>query len=229
MTQPSGSPPPPTYGGKRAMWEQRYREKEPGDFHWFRADAPPELEELLERGELPEGGALDVGCGPGSVTVRLAQVFRPAIGMDIAHTATVEAARLARDGDSSARFLVGEAPALPFRDGSFGLIFDRGCLQAVSRSKWPAYFGEIDRLLTSGGILQLYCSQTPRGAAHLLSAKGFKRIARRVMGRKQASPLSRAITQMLPASMETVEMRDERFRTPQGRLRLSTYGLFRKR
>src|ERR1041385_21654 len=178
-------------GGKRDMWESRYRERDLSQFFWYRADAPPELKTLMESERRPtSGAAIDLGCGPGVMTVYLSQYMRPAVGVDIAHAAVAQAKRLAEEQDSAARFLVVEAPALPFRSGSAGLIFDRGCLQAIPRSAWPKYFGEVDRLLQPGGQLWLYCSAPT--SARLLTRRGLRTVAGRLVGRQQ-KPLGETI------------------------------------
>src|SRR5438093_13497094 len=112
---------------KRAMWEARYRERDLTDFFWYRDEAPAELIRLMEGPNRPvDGGALDLGCGPGMMSVYLSQHLQPTVGVDIAHAAAVQAKGLAEERNSSARFMVVEAPVLPFRPGAFGLVFDRG-------------------------------------------------------------------------------------------------------
>jgi SAM-dependent methyltransferase len=214
--------------GKRQLWEARYRQRDLSEFFWYDAEPPPELRRLMEsNGTRSDGAALDLGCGPGHLTVYLSQHMRPAVGVDIAHAAVSQARSLAAERDSDARFAVVEAPDLPFRSGAFGLVFDRGCLQAIPRSSWPKYFREVDRLLRPGGHLWLYCSTV--ADAPLLSRRGLRLRLRRVLGRKPPRSLSDAILRQLPPSMESVEIEDRRFRTPAGRNRLLVYGLFRKR
>jgi SAM-dependent methyltransferase len=119
-----------------------------------------------------------------------------------------------------------EAPALPFRSDTFGLVFDRGCLQAVPRQAWPKYFQEVQRLLRPGGHLWLYCSTVARSG--LMTRRGLRQMLGRVGGKGSVS-LSGSILEHLPRSMETIEIEDREFRTPAGRDRLLVYGLFRKR
>jgi SAM-dependent methyltransferase len=214
---------------KRELWEERYRRRDTSEFHWYREEPPPELLRLLEEGGVPAGAALDLGCGPGVVTTFLADRFRPAVGMDIAVTAVSEAGARASDRGSSAVFVAGEAPQLPFRDASFAFVFDRGCLQAVPRQAWGTYFTEVERLLVPGGALQLYCSRVSgqsRGRARAALSR-----ARRILGRRRApgERLSAVLTRLLPPAMEPVTMEDQRFRTPAGRMRMLTYAVVRKR
>src|SRR5436190_1522961 len=200
---------------KRAMWEARYRERDLSDFFWYRDDAPPELTRLMEGPSRPAaGGALDLGCGPGVMTVYLGQYLRPAVGVDIAHAAVLRAKGLAEERKSPARFMVVEAPVLPLRSEAFGLVFDRGCLQAIPRSSWPTYFREVERVLRPGGLLWLYCSTVSRPP--LLSKRGLRFMARRMRGRARGS-LGEIIQAQLPSSMETLELENRSFSTPAGK------------
>lgn len=64
-----------------------------------RVPYPPELATLLAR-VLPaddSGRLLDVGCGPGSLTLLLAPLFTDAVGVDADAGVLAEAARLAGD------------------------------------------------------------------------------------------------------------------------------------
>jgi SAM-dependent methyltransferase len=213
--------------GKRAMWEARYRERDLSEFFWYRDEAPPELVRLMEGPRKPTaGGALDLGCGPGVMTVYLSQFLRPTVGADIAHAAVVRARALAEERDSLARFMVVEAPVLPFRSEAFGLVFDRGCLQSIPRGSWPSYFREVERVLRPGGFLWLYCSTVSRPP--LLSKRGLRFMARRMLGRARGS-LAEIIQAQLPSSVETLELENRSFTTPAGKSRVLVYGLFRKR
>jgi SAM-dependent methyltransferase len=220
--------PDPTQQGKRAMWETRHQERDVSDFFWYSAEPPKELRRLMESDRRPtEGAALDLGCGPGHLTVYLSRHLQPAVGVDIALAAVSKARDQARDQGSRAHFGVVEAPDLPFRSEAFGLVFDRGCLQAIRRSAWPKYFTEVNRLLRPGGYLWLYCSTVARPKT--FSKRGLRRMAGRLTGTREPDSLSETITRHLPRSMEAVELEDREFRSPSGGDRLLVYGLFRKR
>lgn len=210
------------------MWEARHQQRDASDFFWYRPEPPEELRRLMEGDAAPtEGAALDLGCGPGHLTIYLSKYLRPAVGVDIALAAVAKARDLAREQGSPARFGVVEAPDLPFRSGAFGLVFDRGCLQAIPRSAWPKYFSEVDRLLRPGGHLWLYCSTVAHPKT--FSKRGLRQMAGRFTGNKEPASLSENIARHLPPSMETLELEDRQFRSPSGRDRLLVYGLFRKR
>lgn len=231
--QTGSGPPTPEPGtptsDKRRSWETQWQQRAGADFQWYLSEPPPELVELMAREDLPGGGALDLGCGPGVATASLASRFSPAVGMDIASGAVSEARALAREKGERASFLVAEAPLLPFRDRSFGLVFDRGCLQAIPRNAWERYFREVERLLVPGGMLQLYVSKAAREFPPLLSARGVRLRLKWLKGKRGPQFVSPDLIRgLLPGSMRELELRQFPFRVAGGKLRNVTYGLFRK-
>lgn len=96
---------------------------------------------------------LDVGCGPGSITIELAKVVAPGpvVGIDVDATAIEQARKSAADKEvTNASFHVEEAAALSFPDDSF----DAAC--AASTFQWlktPAKAArEVLRVLRPGGV-----------------------------------------------------------------------------
>src|SRR5579859_5736201 len=75
---------------------------------------------------------LDVGCGPGSITVGFARAVAPSevVGIDQEASAVAAATALAAAQSlPNARFEVANAAALPFPDGSFGAAFAHTLLE----------------------------------------------------------------------------------------------------
>lgn len=103
----------------------------------------------------PDGArVLEVGCGPGRLSIQLArQHGLDVTGLDL-DPAMIERARAnsdhAGDGDErGSSFLVGDVASLPFPDGSFDLI-----VSTLSMHHWAdpeAGLAEIGRVLRSGG------------------------------------------------------------------------------
>jgi SAM-dependent methyltransferase len=219
-----------TSGQLRDVWESKWDKRRGEEFGWYISEPPAELVRLVEQGSVQSGAALDLGCGPGVVTAYLTRHFPLVLGLDIAYGAVREARELTSKERGTARFVVAEAPFLPFRDGSFSFIFDRGCMQNVSQEIWPRYMREVERLLASGGMFQLYCSKPARRGSSL-SIRGVKtRVRRALRGRKPAGRnLSHDFLRRLaPPSMTTMVMEDFPFRTTGGTLRTFVHALFRK-
>jgi ubiquinone/menaquinone biosynthesis C-methylase UbiE len=101
----------------------------------------------------PEGLAVDLGCGPGYLVVKLAQ-SAPGLhvtGIDLADEMLVEAERQARLSGLQDRvaFKKGDAAQIPFPDGSLDLV-----VSTMSLHHWSdpvAVLDEIARVLQPGG------------------------------------------------------------------------------
>ena len=95
------------------------------------------------------GSALDIGCGTGRESARLAASGLAVTGLDIA-PAMLEKAR---QDYPTITFCEGDADALPFETGEFGGVFSSMALQ-WSESPQQA-IAEVARVLRSGGRGQL--------------------------------------------------------------------------
>jgi len=97
---------------------------------------------------------LDVGCGPGTITVDLARRVGTGqvVGVDnVDEVLTVARAAAERDGISNARFAVGDAYDLDFDDGSFDIVHAHQVLQHLSDPVRALV--EMGRVCRHGGIL----------------------------------------------------------------------------
>lgn len=88
------------------------------------------LAPYLERG----ARVLDVGCGPGSVTLDVACAVDPGrvVGVDLRVPSVAEAIRLGRRlAVANCRFLPGSACALPFAEATFDLTYSCAVLEYI--------------------------------------------------------------------------------------------------
>jgi SAM-dependent methyltransferase len=79
---------------------------------------------------------LDCGCGPGSITVGLAELVTPGsvTGVDTDAAQVVRARALAAErAVANARFEEASVYALPFPDGSFDVVFSHALLEHLQR------------------------------------------------------------------------------------------------
>jgi SAM-dependent methyltransferase len=103
----------------------------------------------------PDGArVLEVGCGPGRLSIRLARQHGiDVIGLDL-DPAMIERARANADsagtrGPRGPSFVVGDVASLPFPDGSFDVV-----VSTLSMHHWAdpmAGLAEIGRVLRPGG------------------------------------------------------------------------------
>lgn len=84
----------------------------------------------------PGSTLLDIGCGPGTITVGLARRIAPAnaVGIDASTAIVGLAAReAANEQVLNASFLAGDLYRLPYRDGSFDVVYAHQVLQHLNR------------------------------------------------------------------------------------------------
>jgi ubiquinone/menaquinone biosynthesis C-methylase UbiE len=96
---------------------------------------------------------LDCGCGPGSITIDLAQLVSPgqAFGIDI-ESSHIERAKVLQQAKkvSNVEFRVADLNQLPFKDNTFDAAFAHG---VVEYFRDPVHaFREIRRVMKSGGV-----------------------------------------------------------------------------
>ena len=99
---------------------------------------------------------LDCGCGPGSITVDLAQAVAPgeAIGIDLREDALAQGRALARERRiANVTFQTASVYQLPYPDDSFDAAFACAVLQHLATPLTA--LKEMRRVLKSGGIIGL--------------------------------------------------------------------------
>ena len=110
----------------------------------------------------PGDRVLDIGCGPGNISIGLADAVKPGelYGIDIEPSQVEIANQLARTGGrDNATFQVADALALPFEDGSFDVVHCRETLMYIPDTQ--AALAEVMRVLKPGGLFscrEMICS-----------------------------------------------------------------------
>lgn len=107
-------------------------------------------------GELAPGQCLlDIGCGPGTITLDLARRVAPGdvVGIDVAASVVAQATELAtRTHDvTNARFEVGDVYALAYPDDAFDVIHAHQVLQHLGDP--VAALREMRRVVRPGGVV----------------------------------------------------------------------------
>jgi ubiquinone/menaquinone biosynthesis C-methylase UbiE len=99
---------------------------------------------------------LDVGCGPGSITLGFAEAVAPGnvVGVDFQPSQVAQAQHLlAKRGLSNLRFEVADAYKLPFPDNSFDAVFAHAVLWHLQDPQRA--LGEMRRVLRAGGLVAI--------------------------------------------------------------------------
>ena len=125
----------------------------------------PEFQKMLDRRNAALNAAhllphlkpgmrlIDLGCGPGTISVGLAQAVAPGAlqGIDMEES-QIEIARAAAaaGGHDNATFQTGDATELPFEDDSFDVVHCHALLNHAPDTQ--AVLAEVRRVLKPGGL-----------------------------------------------------------------------------
>ncbi len=112
-------------------------------------------EEPIVRASPAPSQILDVGCGTGEFTSRVARLFPAAraIGVDLVDASLDLARARCADLGDRVRFARGDAYELAFADGAFDFVACRHVLQAIPDA--PRVLAELVRVLAPGGRLHV--------------------------------------------------------------------------
>jgi SAM-dependent methyltransferase len=133
---------------------------------------------------------LDLGCGPGYESMRLASTGAQVVGVDF----SIESIRIARERTPQCRFEVLDFRELDDRFGTFDGVFAAASLIHISSEELPDVMHRIASILKQGGYL---CAIVQHGEGTRewdLETEGHK--LRRVLYRYTHQALARAAPQL---------------------------------
>ncbi|MCA9522786.1 MAG: methyltransferase domain-containing protein [Myxococcales bacterium] len=123
----------------------------------WEAHAPhPPLVELLDRGIVRKGRALDAGCGLGTQAIFLAQSGFDVEAIDFQPQAIEQARANAAAAGVTCRFERVDVSKRSSRQ-PYSLIIDRGCLHSLSPTAMRRYAENVKGWLAPGGHFQVSC------------------------------------------------------------------------
>ncbi len=137
-------------------WDAMYQQQPIETMPWFYPELDDDLRQALDRLGLRRGAALDLGTGPGTQAMQLAQRGFAVTAVDISEAAI----RLAREKAEAQGLTITwqQDDVLATRlSGPFDLIFDRGCFHVLPPERRPDYASTIAGLLKPGGFFFLKC------------------------------------------------------------------------
>lgn len=151
-----------TDSNPKEFWENRYA----GSKRVWSGRVNATLSSLVE--DLPEGRALDLGCGEGGDVLWLARRGWEAVGVDISETAVTRArthAGLEDLGRGSAEFFVGDLPAgMPA--GPFDLITASFLQSPVALDRREILAAAADRVSIDGHLAVVSHASAPPWSKH---------------------------------------------------------------
>ncbi len=145
-------------------WETLYRDQDVEKMPWFTPVLDHDFAEALERFKVRSGRVLDLGTGPGTQAIALAELGFGVVASDISGSAVKKAEALAKKKGLAIRFLEDDILATKLT-APFDIVFDRGIFHIFPPAKRADYVRNVGGLLREGGYLFLKCfsDQEPPG------------------------------------------------------------------
>jgi len=137
-------------------WEQLYQEKEVESMPWFNPDLDPDLDQALTRLELDQGTVLDLGTGPGTQAIALAERGFQVTATDLSATAIRKAESRAKAKRLDIAFKQDNILNSQLKQ-SFDFAWDRGCFHVFPPEQRQDYVQVVARLIKPDGYLFLKC------------------------------------------------------------------------
>lgn len=142
---------------------------------WEIKDAPKELNELFNSGQIVAGRALDIACGTGNYSFFLAKHGFEVTGIDFSKRAINIAIKNGKKLKLSVNFIIGDITNIGklFPEGRFNFILDYSILHHLEPNVTRGYAQQCSSLLSPGGKLLLVCySDKDEFAGGSAAAKG---------------------------------------------------------
>lgn len=137
-------------------WEQLYQDKEVETMPWFNANLDPDVEKALTKFNLQAGTALDIGTGPGTQAMILAERGFKVTATDLSATAIAKASAKAKEKGLNISWKQDDILNSNL-EGEFDLALDRGCFHVLPPERRQDYVTVVHSLIKPKGYLFLKC------------------------------------------------------------------------
>lgn len=137
-------------------WEELYQAQEVESMPWFHPDLDADLEKALKKLGLTQGTALDLGTGPGTQALALAERGFQVTATDLSVTAIQKGQRKAQEKGLNISFVQDDILNSTL-DQKFDFVLDRGCFHVLPPERRQEYVHVVSHLLKDGGYLFLKC------------------------------------------------------------------------
>ena len=137
-------------------WEEKYSAEDVESMPWFYSNLDPDFEKILDKLELTFGDALDIGSGPGTQAVALAERGFDVTATDISYAAIEKARFKTCKMDLNISFKQDDILDSKLNN-QFDIAFDRGCFHVFSPEKMKLYVRTLYTLIRDKGYLLLKC------------------------------------------------------------------------
>ncbi|MFH1338607.1 MAG: class I SAM-dependent methyltransferase [Candidatus Omnitrophota bacterium] len=138
-------------------WDELYGHFPLESLPWHSERPARALVDAIKKGGIKKCNALDICCGAGTNSLYLAVKGFRVTGLDISGEALRLAKKRFENSKISPGLVNGDAANLPFKDKTFGFVFDRGCFHHIPMAERPQYVEEAHRVLKPGGNFLLIC------------------------------------------------------------------------
>jgi SAM-dependent methyltransferase len=159
-------------------WEKFYAEHELEGMPWYYSNLDHDFDRALKEFHVTEGLVLDLGTGPGTQAVALAERGFKVVATDISGSAVKKAAEAIQGKKLPVVFRQDDIVSSELED-TFDAIFDRGCFHVLEEAQRASYVRHIFCLLANGAFLFLktFSVQEPfRDGPHRFTPQDIQRI-----------------------------------------------------
>ena len=137
-------------------WKQLYRDQPLESMPWFYPELDPDLDEALTKLNLRQGTVLDLGTGPGTQAMALAERGFQVTATDISEAAIAKAIDKAKERGIDISFKQDDI-LNSHLDQKFDFVFDRGCFHVLPPERRQDYVRLVGSLIERSGYLFLKC------------------------------------------------------------------------